>query len=386
MADLDLDTILNEVAPAAQAREHAWKQFGFLRNPFPSRSHPVWDVFYNQTEVRKRFLGDLNEFLRESETTTLFFTGGNRVGKTHFMEYHRLELTEKLREREVVMPIAVTSAQSCDFKTLYGQIFDQIDDSLRIQTGSRIFESEIPEETSNFLYQLPAGDFRRGVEAAAISGKEEVRLLLRRWIRGERIRAQQRLILGVTSLVESQSQMLAALEGLVKFLLLPEENVVAGSDPAAQCRGILVFLDEFELIWKARRDRRDQFLQALRAMIDGSPRGMLLCVGMATGIDIEANEVEISYPALFARLKGTREIPALVQIGFGSDAIGYARAFESHQREKFEKHYGKLDVEELFSDRDIESFFKELAGSGSISQGDFFDRLHNEAERRVQER
>src|SRR5215218_5663324 len=122
MAELDLDSILNSVVPATQARERAWKRFGFLRNPYPSRSHPVWDVFYNQVEVKRRFLADLSEFLRERNTITLFFSGGNRVGKTHFMEYHRQELTEKFRASGIVVPIAVTSAQSCDFKALYGQI------------------------------------------------------------------------------------------------------------------------------------------------------------------------------------------------------------------------------------------------------------------------
>src|SRR5260370_40083572 len=87
-------------------------QIGFLHNPYPSRSHPIWDVFHNQAEVRQRFYADLGEFLRESSTVTLFFTGGNRVGKTHFMEYHRKELTAKLAEREIVIPIAVLSSQS----------------------------------------------------------------------------------------------------------------------------------------------------------------------------------------------------------------------------------------------------------------------------------
>lgn len=384
MADLDLDAILKEVVPATQAREKSWKRFGFLRNPYPSRSHPVWDVFYNQVEVKRRFLTDLSEFLRERNTITLFFTGGNRVGKTHFMEYHRQELTEKFRASGIVAPIAVTTAQSCDFKALYGQILDQIDESLRIQTGFRLFEDGISEEVKERLSDLPPGDFRRAVEAAANSKNEEEILLLRRWLRGDRIRAPQRLLLGVNSPIESQSHMLNALEGLIKYLLLPEEvgrEVVGAVN--AECRGLLLFLDEFELIWKARRDRRDQFLQALRALIDSAPWGLFLCVGMATGINVGMEEVEASYPALFARLKGVRDIPSLIQIGFVIDAIGYTREFERHARLKFEieTKKGNERYEQIFSDQDIESLFKDLAGRGSVSQGDFFDRLHSEAER-----
>jgi hypothetical protein len=385
MAELDLDSILNDVVPAAQARERVWKRFGFLRNPFPSRSHPVWGVFYNQIEVRRRFLADLNEFLRERNTVTLFFTGGNRVGKTHFMEHHRQVLTEKFRKSGVVAPIAVTSAQSSDFKTLYGQILDQIDESLRIQTGFKLFEEGISVKVRERLDGLPPGDFRKAVESTAETGGETL-LLLRRWLRGERIRAPQRALLGVSSPIESQSQMLNALEGLVKYLLLPEGGGAVTEDGAMGCRGLVLFLDEFELIWKARRDRRDQFLQALRALIDSAPWGMFLCVGMATGINVGMEEVEVSYPALFARLKGAGGIPSLVQIGYVTEAIGYAREFERHAREKFAIETGEVadDYEQLFSDQDIESFFKALAGRGSVSQGDFFDRLHTEAERRAQ--
>lgn len=381
MAELDLDSILNSVVPAAEARERTWRKFGFLRNPYPSRSHPIWDVFYNQTDVRNRFLRDLQEFLREGNTVTLFFTGGNRVGKTHFMEYHRQELTAKFRASGLIVPIAVTTAESSDFRMLYGQLIDQIDESLRLQTGQRLFEGGIPEEVQDGLNTLPPGDFRRAVQNAA--SNDDMVLLLRRWLRGERIRAPQRALLGVSSPIESQSQMLIALEGLIKFLRLPE---TAATGKEAKCRGLLLFLDEFELIWKARRDRRDQFLQALRALIDSAPWGMFLCVGMATGINVETEEVEASYPALYARLKGARGIPALVQIGFVTEAIGYVRAFERHAREQFHQEIGGGTggtFEELFSDQDIESFFKDLAGRGSVSQGDFFDRLHTEAERRT---
>src|ERR1700720_592352 len=386
----DLDSVLDAAVPATQTRERAWHQFGFLRNPFPSRSHPIWDLFYNQTAVKRQFSADILEFVRESNTVTLFFTGGNRVGKTHFMEYHKRELTAKFHDRQIVIPVAVVSAQSSDFRNLDGQIIEQIDESLRLQTGRRLFEGPIHASVADHLSSLPAGDFRRAVESAAVSATEEGRLLLRRWLRGERIRAPQRSALGVMAWVDSQSQMLAVFEGLVTYLLLPEESGATAAPLSqgprrAECLGVLVFLDEFELVWKARRDRRDQFLQALRALIDGCPKGLFLCVGMATGLYVEMEEVEASYPALFARLKGSREIPGLIQIAFVTEAIGYAREFERHAREEFNRQAREPGrIEELFSDQDIESIFRDLAGTGSVSQGDFFDGLHTEAERRAE--
>ena len=114
----------------------------------------------------------------------------------------------------------------------------------------------------------------------------------------------------------------------------------------------------------------------------------MLCVGMATGVGVLPHDVEVSYPALFQRLKGVRDIPTLVQIDSVLDAIEYTRAFETHGREQFAKQQrqampGKFGV--LFSDREIEDIFREVAGSGSASQGDFFDRLHIEAEKKVSE-
>jgi hypothetical protein len=390
MEPLSLDAILDGAIPATQAREAGWRQFGFLHNPYPSRSHPIWDVFYNQAEVRRRFYDDLGEFLRESSTVTLFFTGGNRVGKTHFMEYHRKELTAKLAEREIVVPIAVLSSQSSDFRSLYSQLMEQIDENLRIQSGYRLFEAPIAGEVVAKIPGLPPGDFRRALQNVTASDSEELRLIFRRWLRGDRIRAPQRSMLGVASIVDSLSQMLNAIEGLVKFLLLPEEleieNGIQRDERLSQCRGILVFLDEFELVWRARRDRRDQFLQALRAMIDACPNGLFLCVGMATGMGVEEENVEASYPALFQRLKGAREIPALVQIGYVYEAIAYTREFEKFARIEFHKQFpGETGYKDLFTDQEIEAFFKLAGRGGSASQGDFFDQLHTEAERRFKE-
>ena len=106
---------------------------------------------------------------------------------------------------------------------------------------------------------------------------------------------------------------------------------------------------------------------------------------MATGLGVETNDVEVSYPALFQRMKGSREIPSLVQIDGPVDAIGYARAFEEHGRKEFAIQAGRSPSEDvLFSDKEIQDFYFQVAGHNrSVSQGDFFDRLHVEAERKL---
>jgi hypothetical protein len=378
MPTISLDSFLDKALGSQDEREQPWRRFGLLQNPFPSRAHPIWDVLHNQQHVAESFYAKLREFLRERNTVTLFFTGGNRVGKTHFMEHHRRVLPGKLQDRGVAMPIALVSAQACDFTHLYRQMFEQIDESLRLQAGSSLFQGSVPAGVVRDLGRaLPPGDFRRAVEsyAQATSDKERMGGLLRQWLACGRLRATQRRELGINDNLDSIAHVLNAFESLVKYLLLFDGQ---REGLAFRCAGVLLFLDEFELVWHYRRDRRDQFLQSLRAVVDACPQGLFLCVGMATGVGPSTGEVERSYPALFQRLKGPDAVPALVQVGSVVEALDYANAFLEHGRQK-----GVRTKEELLSRAEIEEHFKQVAPAGSVSQGDFFDRLHNVAERKA---
>jgi hypothetical protein len=205
-------------------------------------------------------------------------------------------------------------------------------------------------------------------------------------MRGERLRQTQRKELGVYGLVDSPSQVQNTFGGLVKYLRgCAFEKASDGRSPV--CPGVLVFVDEFELVWHQRRDRRDQFLQGLRALVDEcADGGLFLCVGMATGLGPQVTNLEGDYPALFARLKGERDIPALVEIESGVLGIEYARAFEKHGRSAYEAvDPGRTDLpsSSLFTDREIDAFFRDIVGAArgaSVTQADFFDRLHLEAE------
>jgi P-loop Domain of unknown function (DUF2791) len=379
MAALTLDSVLRTSLGSQTEREQPWRKFGLLRNPFPSRSHPIWDVLYNQKDVCERFYGALGEFLRESNNVALFFTGGNRVGKTHFMEHHRRVLPEKLKEAEVAMPVAVVTAGACDFMYLYRQVIEHIDESLRRQTGGGLFQEPLPADVASRLDQIPPGDFRRAVQsyASATGSHDRLGQLLRQWLACDRLRLLQRRELGVNDNIDSVAHALNAFEALIKFLLLWDGNL---EPKTYRCPGLLLFLDEFELVWTYRRDRRDQFLQSLRALIDVCPRGIFLCVGMGTVTGVSIAEVERSYPALWARFKGSDTIPALVQVGSVVDALGYANEFLEHGKQQAGLRRTREDV---LTPAEIETLFGEVAKTGSVAQGDFFDKLHAAAERKA---
>jgi hypothetical protein len=361
-----------------------WARHGFRRNPYPTKASPIWDVFHNQASVRDRFYADLVEFLRSpNPTTTLFFTGGNRVGKTHFMEHHRRVLPNELEAHDVVLPVVVVSAEFANFEQLYFDIVDQVADSVHSQTGMALFDSPMTQPED-----LSPGDFRRALEKlgrATGAQADALRVLLTGWVRGERLRQTQRRELGVYGLVDSPSQVQNTFGGLVHYL---RSRTFGKGTVDRRCPGILVFVDEFELVWRQRRDRRDQFLQGLRALVDECAKGgLFLCVGMATGLGTEVTDVEGDYPALFARLRGDRDIPALVEIESSLVGIEYARAFEEHGRRDFisvsNVSGSGLPTSALFSDREIDAFFRQMLGSAlgaTVTQADFFDRLHIEAE------
>ena len=121
------------------------------------------------------------------------------------------------------------------------------------------------------------------------------------------------------------------MKSLIRLLRLFDGTQESPRETSFKCPGIIVFLDEFELVWRARRDRRDSFLQGLRALLDDSKDGIFLCVGMATGMGVDLEMVEHTYPALFARLRGAN-MPALREVEGVVDALGYARAFYSTGR------------------------------------------------------
>lgn len=216
MAESKLAKALDKLGTAATSKD-GWERQGFVRNPFPTRSSPIWDVFHNQAAVRDRFYADLVEFLKPPHpTTTVFFTGGNRVGKTHFMEYHRRMLPRELESHDLVLPIAVVSAEFANFERFYFDAIDQLADSLHQQTGAPLIDQPMANTE-----ELAPGEFRRAMEKLSTTKGDEqatVRGLFTSWLRGERHRQTQRRQLGVVGLVDSPSQVQNAFGGIVRYL------------------------------------------------------------------------------------------------------------------------------------------------------------------------
>lgn len=373
-----IEALLDKVTSVTDAEHNAWQRFGLNGNPFPSRAQPIWEVFHNQNRVRDRFVEVLRDFVdgtaQNNNTRTMLFTGGNRVGKTHFMEHHRRYVVPRLTTRGLAVPTALVSAELCDAAGFVRAVLDQIEVSLRGLTGSGLFETApSPELAVELQQKMPAGGLREALTRWK-QGDNDHGDLLRRWYSGERLRLPHRTKLGVSFLLDSFAPLVGALAGTIAYLR-------AKHTTAPRCPGVLVFVDEFERVFNARRDRQGAFLQALRSILDASAGGgLLLCVGMAVDVGPTLQQVEEGYPALYERLKGAQEIPALTQIAGVVDALGYAHAFIEHARtDQAAKHV-------LITDAEIEQTFRKVARQGSsVAQGSFFDALHEHAEQRAHE-
>lgn len=353
-----------------------WAPFGLLQNPFPSRAQPIWDVLYNQDTVQKRFVRELSDFAKtpEQNNRTLLFTGGNRVGKTHFMEHHRRFVLPQLVPHGIVVPTALVSADAVDPTVIIGRALGEIDESLRASVGTGIVD-EIDSAALSDLNDM--SDVRRVLTAVSRSGA--LAPDAKRWFRGEKLPIRTRRELGAVDHLDALGPVLTAFEAVTLYI----KSKFNGRGGRPRAPGVLVFLDEFELAWNSRRDRRDRFLQGLRALLDSNAArgGLFLCVGLATGLGIEIADVESAYPALFERLRGADQIPALTQVGGVVDALGYANSFLEYGRSKFRAaNPSAIDVPAILGNREIEQAFVSLGGR-SVAQGALFDALHNLAER-----
>lgn len=387
--DLDFDRLFG----SREADTSGWGHFGLLQNPFPTRAYPIWDAMHNQEDVRRHFEEELGEFVHFSRSATLLFTGENRCGKTHFMEFYRRQLPRGFVGRNLCMPIVVLSAQYCDFQQFYLQLIAQLDDSLHEQTGAKLFQQEgLPSVPP---MGMPGGEFGRALarlQAARDTPDRQSRTasLFQKWLRGDKLSAGQRDELEVTGAVDTVAGMLSAIEGVIKYL-----RWSGGQGGNPRCPGVLVFVDELEVALLQRRDRRDQFLQNLRALIDACREGLFLCVAM-TKSEERRQLLEGSYPALWARLHGNKRRPDLdlLPVERVVDACDYAEAFVRLGRDIARGSLGvnkhppePLSDQDVLSRRRIEDLFQDLRSPApTVSQGDFFDRLHEVAQQVVRAR
>ncbi len=387
MSDDGFGDLLTNTVDARRVNE--WESFGLLRNPFPSRAQPVWDVFHNQQSARRAYLDALTGFLRPRDgavgghNQTLLLIGGNRVGKTHFMEHHRRRIEREFGDRNLELPAVVVSAEGSDVVRFVQQVIVQWSDSLRRQNAPGLFDPSIIDGIA--FNDLPPGDVRRVAQKIASAQPQDrngLADLAQRWVTGERLGVADRRKLTVQSNIEDVSVSLDVLAALVR------RQVLADGAPTSDTRrpGLMLFLDEFEVVFNARRDRRDLFFVVLRELIDAcSQGGLFLCIGMTTGLAASVARFEAEYPALYARLKGASELPQLVQVADSMDAKGYINAFVEYGRKLFDASRGKKKARysELFSDDEIRELFNRISRSAAVAQGDFFDAVYRAADAKV---
>lgn len=376
--------------PPKRARS-PYEKFGYLDNPFPTKTYPLWQRFHNQEEVKSAFEEQLLRYISgDQKNSTFFLLGGNRVGKTHFLKHHYLALEDIFRKREIYhFPPIFIAAPPSDFLQNYRDIILQLNRHYEDITKEEFFLqfSNLIKNQDDLIGKMLKDDLWRAFRKLQQTAKRTslipredfvggvlggVYPIFLKWLEGVTLEQREKRILGISSPLKTSSSSIYVLSQIIQM-----------GRELELIKGLIVFLDEFEVLWPTvRAERRARYLQDLRHFIDEIPHGLFLVVAMTD--DTEASLRE-EYRALHGRLSSPTAPYILRPIHGTDDAWGYAEYFLEEARKVFEDTRGSsFQGNHIISRAEVIETLEKVSKEQLIAfQGDFFDALHELVEEKV---
>jgi len=362
-----------------------YEKFGYLDNPFPTKSYPIWKRFYDQEAVKEAFEDQVLDYIGgEQKNTTFFLLGGNRVGKTHFLKHHFLELENVFRNKKVpYFPSIFIKAPPGEFLQNYRDIILEINRHYEEISGEEFFLQFLKrvQEKQNIVGKMPKDDLWRVLNKLC-SGRLPISTgdfwglypIFMKWLEGTTLENNEKQKIGVFSPLKTSATCISVLKRIIG--IGRDEGII---------KGLVVFLDEFEVLWQVTRvEKRARYLQDLREFIDEISHGLLFVVAMTE--DAEHN-LEEEYPALYHRLSSPNVPHILKPIKGTEDAWGYANYFLEKARKEFEEGENISPKDEhIISKAEVIEALERVSPELKSAQGDFFDALHELVERKVKGR
>lgn len=363
-----------------------YEKFGYLDNPFPTKSYPIWKRFYNQKEVKEAFEKELINYIEgDQKNTTFFLLGGNRIGKTHFLKHHCLELENTFRKKgNPDFPPIFTKASSGNFLQNYRDIILQLNRHYEDTTKEEFFLQFLNyiKDKPDFINNMPKNDLRRALKHSQSSVPKQKAFIetedfvgrypiFLKWLENATLEKREKQSIGVFSPLKTSSSSIYVLKQIIKI-----------GRTIGLVKGIIVFLDEFEVIWPTvRADRRLRYFQDLREFIDELPNGLFLIVAMTEDTEHKLKE---EYPALYGRISSPTRQYNLNLIQGTKDACEYANYFLEEARREFEEER-KTEFQDghIISKVDVMQTLEKVFPERKASQGDFFDALHSLVEDKI---
>jgi len=352
-----------------------FERYGFLRNPFPKAGEPTSEPFHNQDKVRRAFEAKFFSFVQsggESSDRLLVF-GDHRVGKTNFLLHWQHQISRLLEDGILggFIPLYLTVASD--------NFIDDIHKPLVMELSKAIFPSFF-EMLKTRDPDIPDGDLARAIEATLKRDSFQLKMFIddadirrfAKWFSGQRCTLSElRELGGVFSSIDTSS---LAIRYLRDFVQLARHYEIL--------KGVIVFLDEFELILgKAMTtSQRARYLNDLRHFVDTLQKGVLLVVASSTAI---LEEFQREHPALKNRFGETLELQKIQTL---DEAKRYAQAYLSFGRETYNRAQktGKTNgFQEIITEEEIAAIFEEVREKYGRAQGPFFAKLYNKVEEKV---
>lgn len=370
------DVLIKDIRKALKRRRrqpNAYAGYGLLTNPFPKAGEQTTSPSYDQREANRIFRRKLVAFveLRGERSDRLFVYGDHRVGKTNFLLHSKYVVDTLESAGDIEGFDAVYVPEPGDkYMTFHATLVD------------RLAENAIPSLLSQLSRDGPARDLE-GVTALLASvlshliglddlGDQHIRLFSK-WLRGEKCGiTEQRQLGGPASNVTTASLATKVLWELLNLMRME-----------GTLRGLVVFLDEFELIFSATLStpKRARYIQDLRHFIDVFQKGIFLVVASLPGVQPQLLR---EYPALRNRLGKPRE---LTEIRDEQEARDYAQAYLGDGRARYaEANPGEeqRQFDTLLTDQEVtEAFERVKEEQGKVLQGPFYDELYRITEAKV---
>jgi hypothetical protein len=370
----DYQSLVDEVVKELE-QPNRFSTFGVLRNPFPKAGETAAEPFHNQAEANTAFLEyKFKPFIKSegTESNRLLVYGDHRVGKTNFlMHWHGL-ISRLLEDRIVV-------GYSCVYRSLYsGTFLDDVHKPLVTELSKSVFPSFFEGFEPTGLANKD-DDLARAIsktvprQAKMFTNDRDPRLnLFAKWFSADKCSSAELKELGVSSSIDTAS---LAIRYLRDFIELAQERKLM--------KGIVVFLDEFELIFSrsVTPSNRARYLQDLRHFIDTLQKGILMLVASLPAVQIDFQR---DYPAVRNRFGDNQD---LKEIRSAVEAKAYANAYLDYARKSYKAPHKKQGKpKDLISSAEIERIYQQvLEEQKKVTQGWFFAKLHDTVEEQVRE-
>lgn len=375
MEDRDYERLKSRIREEKK-EPNPFERYGLLKNPFPRAGEQTDYLCYNQDRVKEAFETKFLPFVQSGGQSSdrLLIHGAHRVGKTNFLLYYRRQISKLVEEGvlEGFIPLYITVSPDNLIRDLHRPLV--------VELSNRVFPAFF-ETVKNYdkpLFQ-DGSDLTRAIETIVRPpqsrlrqlqqhlGYEDIRLFTK-WFSGEKCtQTELRALGGVFSSIGTSS---LAIKYFRDFVNLARRLDVF--------KGLITFLDEFELIFGAAvtASKRARYLQDLRHFIDMVQEGVLLIVTSSSAI---LKQFQSDYPALKNRL-GDQELNPIQN---AEEAMGYAQAYLSFERDVFhEQRRDKAgDYDIVISEDEIAYVFEEVQKEGA--QGMFYAKLHEKVEEKV---